>query len=121
MAELKQVGFVSLLKRARYRELPVAKEWQFTHVAQVSNLLYRRFPIGRSRTCKSSFKRGARPAGWKPCDTAGWKPALQTMKRELETCVPALPVRKPWHTLRACPNLRTLDWSEFITSFEPTV
>jgi len=44
-------------------------------VAQVSNLLYRRFPIGSARfseACKIS-----RFAGWKPCDTAGWKPALR--------------------------------------------
>src|SRR5439155_3555675 len=51
-------------------------------VAQVSNLLYRRFPIGR--TWPSPLRSGfGTPAGWKHCDTAGWKPALRSTDRTL--------------------------------------
>src|SRR5438093_5019404 len=45
-------------------------------VAQVSNLLYRRFPIG-SALYASRAPQDGRLAGWKHCDTAGWKPALR--------------------------------------------
>jgi hypothetical protein len=44
-------------------------------VAQVSNLLYRRFPIGRVLKTNHAC-RFERAAGWKPCDTADWKSAL---------------------------------------------
>ena len=49
-------------------------------VAQVSNLLYRRFPIGRV----SKFgwvPLNQRDAGWKHCDTADWKSALRFVVR----------------------------------------
>jgi prepilin-type N-terminal cleavage/methylation domain-containing protein len=49
-------------------------------VAQVSNLPYRRFPIGRVSKLQRPSKH-QRGAGWKPCDTADWKSALPT--REL--------------------------------------
>ncbi len=47
------------------------------HVAQISNLLYRRFPIGRVTGSSERVGSFARPAGWKPCDTADWKSALR--------------------------------------------
>src|SRR5437899_234909 len=45
-------------------------------VAQISNLLYRRFPIG---SWGFGRHRGVleRPAGWKHCETADWKSALR--------------------------------------------
>jgi len=49
-------------------------------VAQISNLLYRRFPIGRAPIpVRVGTFRGS--AGWKPCDTADWKSALRPLRR----------------------------------------
>src|SRR5437016_1628559 len=45
-------------------------------VAQISNLLYRRFPIGSATTVVGP-QPIPRPAGWKPCATADWKSALR--------------------------------------------
>src|SRR6266705_942271 len=46
-------------------------------VAQVSNLLYRRFPIGNALNTRTGSFAVVSPAGWKPRDTAGWNPALR--------------------------------------------
>src|SRR5439155_23821320 len=37
----------------------------------------RRFSIGTAGGGSGRVGRLERPAGWKPCDTAGWKPALR--------------------------------------------
>src|SRR5437016_8204197 len=51
-------------------------------VAQVSNLLYRRFPIGRTfhRHCAASIAASCR---LEACATAGWKPARRLCHRPL--------------------------------------
>jgi hypothetical protein len=49
-------------------------------VARVSNLLYRRFPIGRVSGLPYARPEFESSAGWKHCDTAGWKPALRRMR-----------------------------------------
>src|SRR5258706_7157350 len=47
--------------------------------AQISNLLYRRFLIGRASELRTARRAPlfASPAGWKRCDTADWKSALR--------------------------------------------
>ncbi|MEW6304352.1 MAG: hypothetical protein AB1705_12820 [Verrucomicrobiota bacterium] len=56
-----------------------------TTVAQVSNLLYRRFPIGRRLAHAVEQRETGR---LETCDTAGWKPALRSLLALL--CVPLL-------------------------------
>src|SRR5262245_55120509 len=73
-------------------------------VAQVSNLPYRRFPIGRRS--KWSWASNCRPAcGLEIRDTAGWKPALRYACLHLvasvafanaqELSIPARPANAP--------------------------
>src|SRR5258708_17333684 len=47
----------------------------FPPSSAASKLLYRRFPVGMARKHGHAREYG-RPAGWKHCETAGWKPAL---------------------------------------------
>src|SRR5438093_7064973 len=71
-------------------------------VAQVSNLCTpkafgpgRRFPIGRAGGGSGRVGRLERPAGWKPCDTAGWKPVLQRAARSKMRVRCSQPPRSP--------------------------
>jgi hypothetical protein len=52
------------------------------NVAQVSNLLYRRFPIG-SHSPTAARKAFTAFAGWKHCDTAGWETCATTLSTAL--------------------------------------
>src|SRR5437879_2826192 len=68
-------------------------------VARVSNMLYRRFSASAARQSAAAAQRrpigsalyasrapqGGRLAGWKHCDTAGWKPALRAGGPTLNT------------------------------------
>jgi iron(III) transport system substrate-binding protein len=59
------------------RNISILRKTMQRPVAQVSNLLYRRFPIGSAANHPEPREKPAASAGWKHCDTAGWKPALR--------------------------------------------
>jgi hypothetical protein len=72
-------------------------------VAQVSNLPYRRLPVGWMLNRKASLPAcHTAPAGWETCDTADWKSALQDVHAELDADLAAPSAKK---FLLACPAL----------------
>src|SRR5437867_12251765 len=75
-------------------------------VAQVSNLL---FPI--ARTWPSPLRSGfGTPAGWKHCDTVGWKPALRSTDRTLSMALLSTSVwRFPQDPIAVGPRINAAD------------
>jgi hypothetical protein len=67
------------------------------NVAQISNLLYRRFPIGRLHAHSTRIP-DATSAGWKHCDTADWKSALRTGRLGIRRALSAVVcLRRSWY------------------------
>ncbi len=82
---MKEKIFCSTLSAQRRGNFPIALGMVAQRVAQVSNLLYRRLPVGeacaRTQACRTA-------CGLETRDTAGWKPALQ--RRTLAIAIMAL-------------------------------
>ncbi len=64
-------------------------------VAQISNLLYRRLPVGKASGFRTGAGMGSNSRRLETCDTADWKSALQG-----SVAHPTVPSVKPhWQSL----------------------
>jgi sugar phosphate isomerase/epimerase len=79
VAELqRQLADAGLTPIAAFIVHPLASsDDQHFFVAQISNLLYRRFPIGQAFDSKEAVVVGTGPCRLETCGTADWKSALR--------------------------------------------